>query len=56
VDEVREFLVSCQMSEYFDTLVSNGIDDMEVVHELTMDHLTKLGIPGEQRQGLLDAI
>lgn len=33
------------MERHFDTFIANGIDDMEVVHEITEEHLTDLGLP-----------
>jgi hypothetical protein len=33
------------MSKYFALLVENGVDDMEVVEDLTEEHLADMGIP-----------
>jgi hypothetical protein len=42
---IKEFLTSCRMEKYYDTLMDNGIDDMEIVMELNEAHLTNMSIP-----------
>ena len=55
-NEVKEFLKSCGMEKYSEVLLSNGIDDMEIVLELTEDHLANLSIPLGHRLKIMKKI
>jgi hypothetical protein len=55
-NEVKEFLKSCGMDKYSEILLSNGIDDMEILLELTEDHLANLSIPLGHRLKIMKKI
>lgn len=55
-NEVKEFLKSCGMEKYSEILLSNGIDDMEIVLELTEDHLANLSVPLGHRLKIMKKI
>ena len=43
-NEVDRFLKSIGLEKYSEIMVENGIDDMEILEEITEDHLEQLGI------------
>jgi hypothetical protein len=53
---VKQFLKSCGLEQYFDELTSNGIDDMEILLELSDSHLIGLNISLGHRIRLLKRI
>lgn len=54
--EVLELLKSCGMEKYHMTMLENGIDDMEIVNELSEEHLSDIGIPLGHRLKILKRI
>lgn len=54
--EIKEFLKSCGMDKYSEVLLSNGIDEMEILLELTEDHLSNLSIPLGHRLKIMKKI
>ena len=55
-DEVLEFLTSCGMEKYHKTFVDNGIEEIEILLELTEGHLTNMNIPLGHRLKILKKI
>lgn len=55
-EEIRAFLESCGLEKHVQTFMSNGIEDMEVVMELTEEHLADLNLPLGHRIKLLKRI
>ena len=56
IEEIRAFLESCGLEKHTQTFMSNGIEDMEVVMELTEEHLADLNLPLGHRIKLLKRI
>lgn len=56
IEEIRGFLESCGLEKHIQTFMSNGIEDMEVVMELTEEHLADLNLPLGHRIKLLKRI
>lgn len=54
--QVKQFLVSCGLERYYEELTNNGIDDMEILMELSDSHLNGLNIPLGHRIKLLKRI
>eukprot|EP00359_Climacostomum_virens_P007013 CAMPEP_0204902026 /NCGR_PEP_ID=MMETSP1397-20131031/3423_1 /ASSEMBLY_ACC=CAM_ASM_000891 /TAXON_ID=49980 /ORGANISM="Climacostomum Climacostomum virens, Strain Stock W-24" /LENGTH=300 /DNA_ID=CAMNT_0052070467 /DNA_START=30 /DNA_END=932 /DNA_ORIENTATION=- len=54
--QVKQFLTSCGLERYYDELTNNGIDDMEILLELSDSHLNGLNIPLGHRIKLLKRI
>jgi len=55
-EEIREFLESCGLEKHLPTFLTHGIEDMEVVLELTEEHLADLSLPLGHRIKLLKRI
>ena len=55
-DEVLDFLNTCGMDKYYKTFVENGIDEVDILMELTEGHLTNMGIPLGHRLKILKKI
>ncbi|CAG9326257.1 unnamed protein product [Blepharisma stoltei] len=53
---IMDFLISCGMEKYYNLLIENGIDELEILLELTEDHLNNLNIPLGHRLKLLKKI
>mmetsp|Transcript_13237 Transcript_13237/g.13340 ORF Transcript_13237/g.13340 Transcript_13237/m.13340 type:complete len:198 (-) Transcript_13237:429-1022(-) len=51
-----DFLASCGMEKYYNLLIENGIDELEILLELTEDHLNNLNIPLGHRLKILKKI
>lgn len=54
--EIEVFLAGCGLEKYLDAFLSNGIEDLEVVMELTDEHLGGLGLPLGHRIKLLKRV
>jgi hypothetical protein len=37
--DVMEFLNDCNMEQHYDNFIKNGIDDLEIINELSEEHL-----------------
>lgn len=55
-EEIRVFLESCGLEKHLPTFLTHGIEDMEVVLELTEEHLADLNLPLGHRIKLLKRI
>lgn len=55
-DEVLDFLNSCGMDKYHKTFVENGIEEVDILMELTEGHLTNMGIPLGHRLKIMKKI
>lgn len=53
---VKAFLESCGLEKHYETLVTNGVEEMEILLELTEEHLANLGLPLGHRIKLLKRI
>jgi len=53
---VKAFLESCGLEKHYETLVANGVEEMEIMLELTEEHLANLGLPLGHRIKLLKRI
>jgi hypothetical protein len=56
LSQVKQFLTGCGLERYFEELTHNGIDDMEILLELSDSHLNGLNIPLGHRIKLLKRI
>ena len=54
--DVLSFLQSCGLEKHFEAFLTNGVDEMEVMLELTEEHLTNIGLPLGHRIKLLKRI
>ena len=55
-DEVLDFLNTCGMDKYYKTFIDNGIEEVDILMELTEGHLTNMGIPLGHRLKILKKI
>ena len=55
-EDVKVFLESCGLEKHYETLTTNGVEEMEVLLELTEEHLANLGLPLGHRIKLLKRI
>lgn len=55
-DEIFGFLVSCGLEKYHKVFLDNGIDEMEILMEITEGHLSNLNIPLGHRLKILKNI
>lgn len=55
-DEVLDFLNSCGMDRYHKTFIENGIEEFDILMELTEGHLNNMGIPLGHRLKILKKI
>lgn len=55
-DEVLEFLTSCGMEKYHKVFIDNGIEEIEILLELTEGHLANMNIPLGHRLKILKKI
>lgn len=54
--QVKKFLTACGLERYYEELTNNGIDDMEILMELSDSHLNGLNIPLGHRIKLIKRI
>jgi SAM domain (Sterile alpha motif) len=55
-DEVLDFLANCGMEKYHKVFLDNGIEEIEILLELTEAHLTNMNIPLGHRLKILKKI
>ena len=54
--EVKEFLTKLKFEKYLDNFITNGIEDLETITELTEEHLNQIGIPMGHNLKMMKAI
>ena len=55
-DEVLEFLSACGMEKYYEKFVENGIEELEILVEVTESHLANMAIPLGHRLKIMKKI